>query len=1154
MKSGLTIPAIFFLIFMQVCFLYAQEGNTESDPKEEIPALTPEQNRINMDIKTSTLSELAAWARSLKLSEAGTSADIAKRLRDYYKITEPAQAADDKRKIITIESARTTEYFKIEVVDEEYARLTGEVRISLKDGDAIHKIKAWNILYNRTRNILTASGDVEYIKEEGDKIETFRGDSITVDIDNWSSVFLGGVSERSLQSDNDKTTYLFAGTVISRDDEEVTVLNRATISSANNPESLWSLSASRVWLLPGSDFAILNAVLKVGEVPVMYIPFFFYAADEVIFHPVIGSRTREGPFIQTTTYILGRPKATSATQSSLTKILGNSSDMEKRREGMFLRSTGKKAVDADKISLKVLLDHYINLGTYIGLDLTLPAYKILSATNLSMGIGLTRTIVPPQAAGTYTPFYPDYNGKTDWNRSNFLSLNVPFRYRFTGSNTITAKYGSFSWSLPYYSDPFMDSDFLKRSEEMDWINMIQQGAASMDATDSSESQVGPYSWKLSGQLNPQFPKVAPYINNISINSISSTIAFRTKDARGSLSSDIKYYSPSSWFFAPDTATLYEISASVSGVPLNIGRTPSRPSVANTVEIEDPLKDIGVPRSPFEKKADEAAPKKDASDKLVPPVLNQRFDLPRFGSNNFSIDYRVSPQSSSTLRFDSGKWNTNSEISWSDISNIMFNFGGDAAVNFTVSHSEGLYTGSFNFSGNGTWRQYSYLNEEAQEYAGSTNPRQKIANDKLQEARQSFFSTSYGTTVSVKPLYRDAIFGQSSLSYNIRGIFVKSKFSERSTTTIDELESWAGNPDWDLEWAAWDKDKITAHSLTAYLAAFVLNNTQTFTMTADLPPRDPKLNWSTALKIWITETNASWGIQRPEEHGHWKLDPFNFTEKLSFGDYGNFTFNMAMDTEGWGSRETGKMGRRVNFITTSLNLTKWGISAAFTASRMLGYEYIRGSTLASSGWQMRMGDENYFLRPKDFSLSVSEKIAMKDILKNKSKNIIDFSIDIKSGLFLNLQQYTSSNFTFSLGFTFDISKFLSLSMAAESVNSRIFQYFHNWPGFRSAHIDLPPGTQTNLFLDLINSFRFDNDELRKKSGFKMKSFRITATHHLGDWNAVLDWSMSPYRPAGSRKYEIYNEVSFLLQWIPITEIKSDIKYNKRNSPEWVVKGL
>jgi len=53
---------------------------------------------------------------------------------------------------------------------------------------------------------------------------------------------------------------------------------------------------------------------------------------------------------------------------------------------------------------------------------------------------------------------------------------------------------------------------------------------------------------------------------------------------------------------------------------------------------------------------------------------------------------------------------------------------------------------------------------------------------------------------------------------------------------------------------------------------------------------------------------------------------------------------------------------------------------------------------------------------------------------------------------------------------------------------------------------------------------------------------------------LNWSMIPYRPTGSHKYEISNEVSFLLQWIPISEIKSDIKFNKKNTPEWEVKGL
>jgi len=1155
---------IFFLL--PVFILYAQEAQSEQSVEEPvpkpvtgIPALTPEQNRVNMDIRTSTLSELAAWCRSLKLSEAGTSAELAGRLRDYYQITEPPPppAENDKRKIIIIESARTTEYFKIETVDEEYARLTGDVMVSLKDGEAVHRIRAWNILFNRTRNILTASGGVEYIKIDGDKTETFRGESITVDLDNWSSVFLGGVSERALQSDN--TTYLFAGTVISRDVEDVTLLNKAVIGSANNPESLWSLHASRVWLLPGSDFAVLNAVLKVGEIPVLYIPFFFYPANELIFHPVIGSRTREGNYIQTTTYILGRPKAISTSQSSLTKILGNSADMEKRREGLFLRSTGKKAVDTDKTSLKALFDYYVNLGTYMGIDLTLPAYKVLGATELSLGIGLTRTLVLYE--NRYTPFFPDFYGETDKNRSNLFSFDVPFRFRIKGSSSLSGKYGSLSVLLPYYSDPFVDSDFLKRSEEMDWINMIQQGAASMEAENTSGRQQSHEPWQLTGTLTPKLPNMAPYINHLSISSISSTIAFREINARGNFTqNEIKYYAPSSYFFAPDTATIYQVSASVSGVPLSLGGTASRsPPKTDGAEAEDPLKGIGIPRSPFEDKAGEETRKKDTADKLVPPPLTQRFDLPRFGTNNFSLDYRISPQSTSTLRFDSGNWNEYMDIYWRDISNVRTNFRGDAGTNLNINHSEGLYTGSFSFSGNGFWGQYSYLNEDAKEYltAAGNKDRQKLANDKLQEFRSSFFSTSYGTTVTIRPLFRNAVFRQSNLAYNLNGIAVRSKFVEENMTAItnqndriDFLEYWAENPEWIMEWAEWDKEKISSHSLSANLLASVMDKTQSFTMTSDLPPKDARLNWNTALNIWVTSTTAKWGIQRPEDQEEWDLDPFIFTEIVRFGDYGNLSYNMTLDTEGWDSPETGKMIKRLNSLTTTLNLSKWGVTAAFTAARMMGYEYRVGAATADTGWFQRTGDGNLILRPRDFSLSYTKNTALKNLWK---KNI-DFSINTRSNMLFNLQQYTSSSFNFSLGFTLGLNKFLNLSVSAESANSRIYQYFHNWPMFKDAPIELPPGTRTNLFLDLLDSFRFDNENLRKRSGFKMKSFRISATHHLGDWDAVLNWSMSPYRPTGSHKYEISNEVSFLLQWVPISEIKSDIKFNRKSTPEWEVKGL
>jgi hypothetical protein len=128
------------------------------------------------------------------------------------------------------------------------------------------------------------------------------------------------------------------------------------------------------------------------------------------------------------------------------------------------------------------------------------------------------------------------------------------------------------------------------------------------------------------------------------------------------------------------------------------------------------------------------------------------------------------------------------------------------------------------------------------------------------------------------------------------------------------------------------------------------------------------------------------------------------------------------------------------------------------------------------------------------------------------------------------------------------------MSAVSDNAAIYRYIKDIPPFNSAPIYIPDGPQNNLFLDLFNSFRFDDENLRESSGFKMKSFRISAIHYLGDWDATLNWTMSPYRPVGKRKYEMSNEVTFLVKWVPISEIRSEVSYNKKITPEWQVKGL
>ncbi|MDR0390014.1 MAG: hypothetical protein LBH73_08080, partial [Spirochaetaceae bacterium] len=320
------------------------DGAADDGEAELPPALSPEQRRTILEIDTSTLGELAAWARELGLGEGGSRESLAQRIRAHLGLpASEAREGGETQRIITIESARNTEYFTLEVVNEEYARLSGNVRISLKDGETIHQIEAGEILFNRTRNLLSATGGVSYRREEGDTVETFRGESIVMDLDNWAGTFMDGISERSLAGD--EQAYRFEGEIISRTGEDVTVLRKAKITNAKNKEAYWSINASKLWLLPGSDFAVFNAVLKVGEIPLLYFPFFFYPADELVFHPVLGYRSREGSFLQTTTYLLGRPTASSSEENSITKILGNNDDMERKREGLFLRSTGKKVSD-----------------------------------------------------------------------------------------------------------------------------------------------------------------------------------------------------------------------------------------------------------------------------------------------------------------------------------------------------------------------------------------------------------------------------------------------------------------------------------------------------------------------------------------------------------------------------------------------------------------------------------------------------------------------------------------------------------------------------------------------------------------------------------------------------------------------------------------
>ncbi|MFQ3547322.1 MAG: LPS-assembly protein LptD [Termitinemataceae bacterium] len=1045
-------------------------------PEEQVSAGTidgtgpPTPSVQELDIRTSTLAELAQWCRQLGLSDGGTREELANRLREYYGLTTESSsmagtAADSNAdtRTITIESARSSEYFTLETVNESYARLKGTVVITVKEKDTLHRLSADEIIFNRTRNIVNARGHVQYSREGGDVRESFTGESLTLSLDDWQGLFFGGSSERSL---SEKTTaYRFSGNVISRDGEEVTVLSDAEITNAKIQDSYWSINASKLWLLPGSDWAIFNAVLKVGEIPLLYIPFFYLPGDEVIFHPVLGYRSREGSFVQTTTYLLGRPKASSSSENSITRILGSGADTERRKEGLFLRSTGKRSAQKDETSLSLLFDVYANLGVWAGMNASFPKQGILGKTDLSIGIGMSRDIYQP-APNYYTP-YRSTDGVSTWNSSLFFGYKLPVRYRIKNSGSLLIDPLTLSWDLPLYSDPFIERDFLQRSEYMDWLEILKQGSNQINQSYQVPSALGSYQWRLSAAFGRPIFEVAPTLFSLSINNLASSLAFSTRSVQTPASP------LDSLFFYPERLTLYTASLSIRGTPIKIDAPlSSQPTSPATGQIksdahkllQDPLRDPPQSwslwasedaTSPTAVQNNRNRNKETPFGNLEPPPIQQNFEVPLSSSAfKYSLEYSLSPAFSTELFFrnNAQRWPDPQSVRWDDIASVFTNFRSDGRISTTLSDTASFFTTTLNLYNQSAFQKYNYINEEAEEFDTESERNSAI----LKANTGTYTSLSPELVCTLSPLKTHDVWSATNLKYSVKGLFLKTAFQGDLATGT-----------WNTTYGTWSKEYISTHQLELALAARTGNQTQNVSFSVNLPPLDIALNSKVSFALGISQTSVSFAIVDPFDEPIYK--PVIASEVLQFSPRISMRQDIVYDP---GSKD-------LTSATSSLNL--YGFTIQYSAKRTPSDTRLQG---------------------QNFSFSYVDSFKAANLWKNR----ISYALDVNSNLAVNLQNYSASVFTFSLGTTLKISQFLDLSFSSRSQNSVVFRYFQDLPW-----IDSPvtmPG-EKNVFIDLLNSFRFDNEALRKSSGFKLKALNMKVVHYMGDWNATLGVDLQPY---------------------------------------------
>ncbi len=473
---------------------------------------------LAQDIAGSDYYALIAWARSLTLSTSGSAAELRTRLYTHYGVQAPAPVVPGAR-IITIQSADRTEYISAEGEGSSFIRLSGRVSVLLVDTEAGEKlsIETDELLVNRDASILSARGNISFERTRPDGTDYFFGQAMELDMDDWSGIFLDG---KSVRGDSTKNSMVFRARDIVRQGGNVLIFDDGEITSCDEEFAHFSIRASTIWILGSNEWAMANATLSVGEVPLLYLPFFFYPGEEIVFHPVFGYRDRDGRLVQTTTYFLGEKKAKEES-ISLFKLTEGAGAYERVVEGVFLRTTDRKKPATTPDFFKLMVDVYSNLGFFSGTQAKLAGLGPFKNLSAFAGLGISRSVF--SSGDMYSPYVPASNYESIWNQSDFMAIELPWRYGFEFSTRLVLGPLTLNLTLPLFSDPWFQYDFMNRSEDMDWLRFLKQ-----EENPSPPAKRSSFVDKIDGQLSVPTRFLPWWLSSLSISRIGTSLSWAVK--------------------------------------------------------------------------------------------------------------------------------------------------------------------------------------------------------------------------------------------------------------------------------------------------------------------------------------------------------------------------------------------------------------------------------------------------------------------------------------------------------------------------------------------------------------------------------------------------------------------------------------------------
>ncbi|MCQ2240586.1 hypothetical protein [Treponema sp.] len=1064
-------------------------------------------------------------------------------------------AADDDKTIITIDGADSSTYRTNEVDDSEEILLSGNVSVSVEKGSTKLSIRADEISYNRTTETLFAKGNIELVQSGTSAGEqTITATSLVVNTSTLEGIFDNG---RAIHTQSDAlnlpsgSTLIVASKIFGRDSSSTIAFKKAQLTFCDDENPHWKIRASRIWLLPGGEFAFLNAVISIGHVPVLYLPAFYYPKDELIFNPSFGYKERHGYYFQTTTYILGRKPleandvsasstTTATTGEDLTKGIFNfmkpSVLKEQKREGLVLHNLDEDYKGDTSHYLKVIGDYYTNLGTVVGLDgVFAPSNEYVSSISASLRLGFTNTVF--FSNGKYITY--SSTGDKYKDSANFMGVHTPYRYGANFKADIS-KPLSFHLSMPILSDPFFTEDFDSRSESLDWISffMNNNSKEKSDSEDTS-TQTTSFTWDASTSFKIPMPEfVYPYISNVNVSNVSASLIFNTKTRTNSdpewatKPQDWREKTPERAFFYPSQVTPIKVSGRIEGTlfqyPPVEPKTATTPAYVTALNIPEELMTESE-REALKKKREEEKAKKEAEEKgeeYVPPEnteeekkeeekkpeftfseleLQNRNGVTKMQEAGYSLTYNIAPQYTSQLNYDATTLYDPEDFSWSDLYSSYYQVQVPTTVASNLKFKDEFASFSNNFTFNPVVQKHPNLDG----YTSESSKNSVI----LSDYKAKKMDLTNNNKVSLKPFRYTEYFKDTGLEWNTTIKLLKTNF-------IGDAE----NPEWEYITADLTDDEcMTVHTMSAILSAKEGDFNQSFTLTSNLPPQKDEYNGTLTLGFPYVTTTASTGLyKKSKEEDEFVWNPFRQSATIKFLN-GDLSFTESYNYE---IEERYKDSLKLSAAYKNLQL-------AYTMQYTTVYDFDR-----DNGWTAK--EDKEFV-PYNLSLAYATQ--------NKTyrywKRRVTWAPSISSSLVYDFVRPTNSYFRFVPSISFKIHEQFELTFSSESQNNVIFRYIQDYMGYENA-----VAGEKNVFKDLYNSFAFwgngqfwdDSQENRKNAGFKIKNFKISVKRLLHDWSLEGNVTFKPRYVTdsnGRKDFDYHPYITVAVSWHPMPSMKTNL---------------